>query len=188
MAADGRDAAREAVLDDRRHRQHDVDVEPRVDADHDPVLARPQHRRGRAGRAGGDRADAAQPAAGHHPAVVSEDEPGRRADPDSRAHVGRRCRCRSSTSSARRRSRSGSRWSAAWRRCSVYGAQKYAVRVQLDPGAARHAQASASTKSRRRSTRRTSTCRRACCTGPNTALHACRRTASSQNADAVPAD
>ena len=55
---------------------------------------------------------------GHHPAVVPEDQPGRRADPDARADVARRCRSRRSTSTARRRSRSASRWSAAWPRCS----------------------------------------------------------------------
>ena len=114
---DGGDAAREAVLDDRRHRQHDVDVEPRADADRHPVRARPEHRRRRAGRAGGDRADDPPAAAGHHPAVVPEDEPGRRADSDAWRSRRTKCRSRRSTSTARRRSRSGSRWSAAWRRC-----------------------------------------------------------------------
>ena len=47
----------------------------------------------------------------------------------------------------------------------VFGSQKYAVRVQLDPQRARHAAASASTRSRRRSQRPTSTCRPARSTG-----------------------
>ena len=37
----GGHAAREAVLDDRRHRQHDVDVGPGFDVDHAAVLAQP---------------------------------------------------------------------------------------------------------------------------------------------------
>ena len=59
-----------------------------------------------------------QPAAGHHPAVVSEDESRRRADPDARAHVERSAAVGARRDSARRRSRSGSRWSAASRRFS----------------------------------------------------------------------
>ena len=54
---------------------------------HDPVHARPQHRRRGAGRSGDDRQDAQEPAAGHHSAVVPEGESGRPADPVLRVHV-----------------------------------------------------------------------------------------------------
>ena len=83
---DGGDAAREAVLDHRGHRQHDVDVEPGADADRRAVLARPEHRCGRAGCAVGDHANAAAAAAGDSAALVPEDESGGRTDPDTRAH------------------------------------------------------------------------------------------------------
>ena len=66
-------------------------------------------------------------------AVVSESESGRAADAvpgdelvDAADVHGGRVRRDAAGGSA-------SRWSAAWRRCIVYGAQKYAVRVQLDP-------------------------------------------------------
>ncbi len=70
----GRDAAREAVLDHRRHRLDDLDIDQRQHDDRPAVRARPQHRRRGAGRAVGDRrrrpvapvgnADAADPAQG----------------------------------------------------------------------------------------------------------------------------
>ena len=73
-------------------------------------------------------------AAGHHPAVVSEDQSRRRADPDACAHVRPRCRCRTldeigETTIAQRLSMVG-----GVAQVLVYGAQKYAVRLQLDPG------------------------------------------------------
>ncbi len=68
-----RDTAREAILDDRRDRQHDVHLEPRTDADRRPVLARSEHRRRRSGHSGSDHADAAHATAGHPPAIVPKD-------------------------------------------------------------------------------------------------------------------
>ena len=60
-----------------------------------------------------------------------------------------------------------SRRSAGVAQVQVYGAQKYAVRVQLDPARARRRAASASTRWPTRDRRAaTSTCRPACSTGP----------------------
>ena len=119
-----------------------------------------------------------QPAAGHHPAVVSEDESGRRADPDAGAHVERGAALARSTSSARRRSRSGCRWSAAWRRCSCTARRSTPCASSSIPASSRRA-ASRSRTSRTRSRSRTSTCRRACCTGRGRRSR-CRRPASSR--------
>ena len=55
--------------------------------DHTAVLARPRHRRRRAGRSSRDREDAAPAPAGHQPAVISEVESGRVADSLLRAHI-----------------------------------------------------------------------------------------------------
>ena len=134
---DGGDAAREVVLDHRRHRQHDVDVEPRAVADRRAVRARPEHRRGGAGRPGGDRPDAAAAAAGHHPAVVPEDQPRRRADPHAGAHVRSRCRSPRSTSIGETTIAQRLSMVGGVAQVLVYGAQKYAVRLQLDPAPAR---------------------------------------------------
>ena len=110
-------------------------------------------------------------AAGHHSAVVPEGESGRRADPVLSRSRRPRCRSRSSTSTARRSIAQRLSMVDGVAQVKVYGAQKYAVRVQLDPDAARVRARSASTRSRTRSRSRTSTCRRACCTGRTTALH-----------------
>ncbi len=178
---DGRDAAREAVLDDRRHRQHDVDVEPRADADRRAVRARPEHRRGRAGRAGGDRADAAAAAAGHPAAVVSEDESRRRADPDARAHVHRGADLAARRVSARRRSRSGSRWWAAWRRCSCTARRSTRCASSSTRGSSRRA-ISRSRTSRRRSTNQNVNLPTGVLWGPKVALTV-QATGQLENAD-----
>ena len=52
MAADRGHAPREAVLDDRRHRQHDVDEQHRRDLHRRAVRPRSQHRRRRSGHSG----------------------------------------------------------------------------------------------------------------------------------------
>ena len=89
---DGRgrgDAAGEAVLDDRRPRHDDLVELPRLDLDHPAVQPLPQHRRGRAGRAVGDRRGGAAAAAEHAvAAVVQQGQPRRPADPLPRAHLG----------------------------------------------------------------------------------------------------
>ena len=129
---DGGDAAREAVLDDRRHRQHDVHVEPGADADRHPVLARPEHRRRRAGRAGGHRADAARLPQGILPpsyqktnpadapiltlALTSDQVPLSQLDEYGETTIAQRLSTVSGVAQV-----------------LVFGAQKYAVRVQLDP-------------------------------------------------------
>ena len=136
---DGRDAAREAVLDDRRHRQHDVDVEPRADADRRAVRARPQHRRRRAGRAGRDRADARASCR-----RASSRRRTRRPTPPTRRSSrsrSRRPRCRSRRSTSIGETTIAQRLSMVGgvAQVLVYGAQKYAVRLQLDPRPARDA-------------------------------------------------
>ena len=130
-----RDAAREAVLDDRRHRQHDVDVEPGIDVDHAAVLAQPRHRRRGAGRPGRHRADAA-------PACRSASRrrrirrriPPRRRFSSSRS---RRRPCRSRALDEVGETLIGQRLSMidGVAQVQVFGAAKYAVRVQLDPTA-----------------------------------------------------
>src|SRR5437773_2003622 len=72
--------AREAVFDDRRGRSDDLVVEPRQHQHHAAVHAGSQHRRRRAGRAGGDLQDAAATPHRHRAAVVPEGEPGGPAD------------------------------------------------------------------------------------------------------------
>src|SRR5207249_809416 len=76
----GGDAARETVLDDRRGGPDDLVVEPRQHQHHAAVHAGPQHRRRRAGRAGGDLQDAAAAPHRDRAAVLSEGEPGGPAD------------------------------------------------------------------------------------------------------------
>ena len=97
---------------------------------------RPEHRRRRAGGAGRDqrRGDlpAARPA---QPADLQQDQPGRRADPDARAHLERRCRCRRSRTSPTRGSRRRSRSCRASGSSRISGGQKPAVRIQVNPTA-----------------------------------------------------
>ena len=113
----GGDAAGEAVLDHPRHRRDDVDQRPGEHPDLAAVRPEPQHRRGRAGRAGRHLAGAAPAAAGHAAAELPEGGPVVVADRVLRAHGRTRCRCRSSTSTPRRSWPSGSRPWTAWRRC-----------------------------------------------------------------------
>ena len=126
-------AAREAVRHHRRRDLDQFDQLPGQHVDHRAVRSRPQHRRGRAGRAGDDRQGGAPAAAADAgAAVAAEGQPGRPAGADSRhgladpADVGRRA-------STRRPWRSGSRWSAASPRSGFGGDQKYAVRIDVDP-------------------------------------------------------
>jgi len=73
-----RDAAREAVHHDRRHRFDDVVERAGPDRHHHPVLARPLHRRCRPGRASGHRQSGPAAAAPDADAArVPEGEPGR---------------------------------------------------------------------------------------------------------------
>ena len=133
----GRLADRAAALDDLRHLVDDVVVLARLDADHHPVRSRPQHRRRRARRA--DRAcDRAAPAAGRNDdaAVLPQGQSGRLPGALRQSCAPTPCRCRRSTITPR----------PCWRRqisqlpgvaqVLVYGAQKFAVRVQVDPVAA----------------------------------------------------
>ena len=146
----GGDAAREAVLDHPRHRGDDVDQRPGQHPDHAPVRAEPQHRRGRAGRAGGDLPDAAPAPAGHAAAELPEGGPVVVADPVLRAPDRRRSRCRSSTSTPRRSWPSGSRPWTAWRRCRCTARRSTRCGSSSTPSSSRRG-ASGSTRSRRRS-------------------------------------
>ena len=111
-------------------------VDQRQHHDHAAVRARPQHRRRGAGRAGGDRRGRA-PAARRHAdaAVVPQGQPGRLADPLPRADLARRCRCRRWTSTPRTMLAQRISTINGVAQVQVYGSQKYAVRVQLDPNA-----------------------------------------------------
>ena len=79
----GGDAAGAAVRADPRRRPDDFDQRPRHVVDHAAVRPRPQHRRGRAGRPGGDqcggRPIAEEPA---EPADLPQGQSGRHADAD----------------------------------------------------------------------------------------------------------
>ncbi len=129
--------------------------------DHDSVLARPEHRRRRAGRSGDDRQDAQESAAGHHSAVVPEGESGRPADRVLRLHVDADAdlaarRVRRDVHGAAHLDDAGRR---AGERVRV-GEVRRAHSARSER--ARAAGRSASTKSPTRSTTRTSICRRAC--------------------------
>ena len=80
-------------------------------------------------------AAAGAPAAAEHAgaAVLQEGQPGRPADPLPRADLGRRCRCRRSTSTRETMMAQRISTVAGVAQVQVFGAQKYAVRVQLDP-------------------------------------------------------
>ena len=132
----GDDAARAAVRADAVAHADDVGVELRQLADHAAVHARPQHRRRRAGRAGGDQRRV-EPAAAH--AAGAADLLARSTPPTRRSSRSRsaptRCRCRRSTTTPTRcwRRRSRRSRASAWSR--INGGQKPAVRVQVDPAA-----------------------------------------------------
>ena len=66
-------------------------------------------------------------------AVVPEGQPGGPAGPVPDAELRRRCRCRRSTTTRRPSWRSGCRWSRGVAQVNVFGAQKFAVRIDLDP-------------------------------------------------------
>ena len=133
----GASAASPGVTRDHLH-EH-----ARHHVDHPAVRSRPRRRLGRARRAGGDqrgrRRAARQPAA---PPQLPEGQPRRRAHPDPLADLGHRCRCR----------RSSTRRTPSWPRSIaqvegvgqvfVGGGQQPAVRVQVDPEAARRRSAS----------------------------------------------
>ena len=77
-----RDAARAAVLGNRGDRLDELHVEPGLDEHHAPVLARPRHRRGGAGRPDGDRGHALAASAVHaEPAEPAQGQPGDAAGP-----------------------------------------------------------------------------------------------------------
>ena len=130
----GRHAAGAAVLHHRRPRLDDLDQRPGQHPDHAAVRPQPQHRRRRAGRAGGDRRRRPAAAAGHaDAAVLSEGESGRPADPLPGAHLRRRCRCTTLDEYAETLMAQRISTVAGVAQVQVFGAQKYAVRVQLDP-------------------------------------------------------
>ena len=117
-------AARETVRDDRRPQLDQLDQLAGQHQHHAAVRSEPQHRRRRAGRAGDDRAGRRaqlppqMPAPPSYQKVESRRSAGAvpgAAVADAAAVDGRRVR-------ARRPSRSASRWSAASRRCNVFGA------------------------------------------------------------------
>ena len=89
-------------------------VELRQLADHAAVHARPQHRRRRAGRAGGDQRGV-EPAAAHAAgaADLQQEQPRRHADPHARRQLATRCRSARSTTTPTRSSRRRSRRSRA---------------------------------------------------------------------------
>ena len=123
-----------AVLDDRRHRQHDVDVEPRSRrrsscSSRSTATSTPPRRtcRPRSRRRCGTLPQ------GIIPPSYQKTNPADAPILTLALTSDVRCRSRRSTNTARRRSRSACRWSAASRRCWSYGTQKYAVRIQLDP-------------------------------------------------------
>ena len=89
----GDDAARAPVRADAVARADDVGVELRQLADHAAVHARSQHRRRRAGRAGGDQRRV-EPAAAHAAgaADLQQEQPRRHADPHARGQLATRCR------------------------------------------------------------------------------------------------
>ena len=93
--------------------------QPGFDVDHAAVRPGPRRHRGRARRAGGDqrgrRRAARQPA---HPAQLPQGQPGRLADHDRRAVVGRRCRWRRCSTPRTASSPRRSRRSKASARCS----------------------------------------------------------------------
>ena len=141
MASVGRDAAREAVLDHRGHRLDDVDERARASRRSriQFTLERNIDAR-RAGRAGGDRRRAAASCRRTcRPRRRSEGQPGRPADPLPGAQL--------ADAAAVRRRRVRRRPTLAQRistisgvaQVQVFGSQKYAVRVQLDPERARRA-------------------------------------------------
>ena len=141
----GRHAARETVLHHRRHRSMSSQS-ARAHVDHDAIHARPQHRRGGAGRAVGHREDAQPVAAEHAPAVVSESQSGDSAHSLPGAALRRRCRCRRSTNTARHMLAQRISTVNGVAQVQVYGSQKYAVRIQVDPAGSSPAHGSASTK------------------------------------------
>ena len=172
MAADGGDAAREAVLDDRRHRQHDVDESSLgLDADHasssrSTATSTPPRRTCR--RRSRRRCAACRRASSRR-RIRRRIRPTRRSSTlaltsnDDAALAARRVRRDD-------RSRSGSRWWRAWRRCRCSARRSTrcacsSIPTQLADARHRHRRGR---DGDRRS--RTSTCRPACSTGPNTAL------------------
>ena len=149
----GRHAAREAVLDHRRPRRDDLDEQPGLDLDHAAVHARPQHRRGRAGRPGRDRARrCASCPPDMPPPSYQKVNPAGSADP-----LPARSRSTTLPLSAARRVRgdppgaAASRRSTAWPRCRCSARRSTRCAIQLDPQALA-ARGSASTKSPTRST------------------------------------
>ena len=105
--------------------------------DHAPVRSRSRRR-----RAARDVQAAINAAGGELPAeparrgpTLPQGEPGRLADPDPLAHVGRRCRSRRSSTPPTPSSRRRSRRSTGVGQVFVGGGQQPAVRVQVDPRA-----------------------------------------------------
>ena len=110
----GGDAAREAVLDDCRCQLDELDESAGQHQHHAAVRSQSQHRRGGAGRAGGDRQGGqAAAAADADAAVVQKVNPGDASDAASSSCARRRCRCRRSTNTPKRPSPSASRRSSA---------------------------------------------------------------------------
>ena len=120
----------------------------RLDDDHAAVRPLAQPRRRRAGRAGGHRRGrAAAPAEHARAAVVQQGQSRRHAGPLSGAQLPTPCRSTSSTSTPRRCMAQRISTVGGVAQVQVYGSQKYAVRIQLDPARSSPRAASASTKS-----------------------------------------
>ena len=184
MAAFGRDAAREAVLDDRRRHVDQLEQHAGQHEHHAAVRPEPQHRRRGAGRAVDDRADVALAAAGH---AVAADRTRRAIPADSpvlfltlSSHDAAAVADRRST----RRTCSAQRLSmvSGVAQVNVFGAQKFAVRVDVDPTQLAARQIGIDQVAHRRLPRRTRTGRPARCTD-RSGTSSCRRGGQLMDAD-----
>ena len=148
-------------------------------SDHHPVRARPRHRRRRAGRQFGDRRDRAPAAAGDaDAAVVPQGQPGRlRRSSSSRSPP---TMLPISTVNEYAETYLAQRIStiSGVAQVQVFGQQKYAVRVQVDPERARRARHRHQRGAAGGRAAPTSTCPPARSTA-RTGCSRCRRTASS---------
>ena len=112
-------------------------VVARHHADHHPVRPQPQHRRRGARRADRAFGSGEQPAGRNDDAAeLPQGQSGRLPGPATSACAPTPCRCRRSTNTPRRCWRRSISQMPGVAQVLVYGAQKFAVRVQVDPVAA----------------------------------------------------